>query len=253
MGDDIGWFNPSCYNRAAKLHGGSGGETGSRFCRRGRLEMIRARAVARVQAILDQRKAELNGAIQSGIRARIDQAKNKLSDEIANALKKELNTTVSRTDQWIDPFVGFKARYYLTDPVYLTRPGGHRRFRSRSGYFVAGECRYRLPAVETRFQRADRPLLLRGLRQRRAFLPHVDLWRGIDHWYQFLRTGPESPVGFLGRKSERLSWPPASVFGAIPSHPPAGIAALQSRFLLRARLSEKRAAGESAMPDGNSV
>lgn len=83
-------------------------------------DAVRLRAAQRVQTILDQRKAELDGAVRSGIRARIDAAKNKLSSEIASALKKELNTTVSRTDQWVDPFVGFKARYYLTKPLYVT-------------------------------------------------------------------------------------------------------------------------------------
>jgi len=83
-------------------------------------DAIRERAAQRVQAILDQRRAELNGAILSGVRARIDATKNKVSSEIAAALKKELNTTVSRTDQWVDPFVGFKARYYLTKPLYIT-------------------------------------------------------------------------------------------------------------------------------------
>jgi hypothetical protein len=83
-------------------------------------DAIRLRAAQRVQTILDQRKAELDGAIRSGIKARVDAAKNKLSSEIASALKKELDTTVSRTDQWVDPFVGVKARYYLTKPLYLT-------------------------------------------------------------------------------------------------------------------------------------
>jgi hypothetical protein len=83
-------------------------------------DAIRLRALQRVQTILDQRKAELDGAIRSGVRARIDAAKDKLSSEIASALKKELNTTVSRTDQWVDPFIGIKARYYLTKPLYIT-------------------------------------------------------------------------------------------------------------------------------------
>jgi hypothetical protein len=83
-------------------------------------DAVRARIEARVQAIVAQRRAELDGAIRAGVQARIDDAKQRLSSEIASTLKKELDTTVSRTDQWVDPFVGLKARYYLTKPVYLT-------------------------------------------------------------------------------------------------------------------------------------
>jgi hypothetical protein len=83
-------------------------------------DAVRQAALARVQRIVSQRQAELDGAIRSGVQARIDEAKQRLSAEVSTALRKELNTTVSRTDQWVDPFVGAKARYYLTKPVYLT-------------------------------------------------------------------------------------------------------------------------------------
>lgn len=81
---------------------------------------LRAELLARLRTILAQRRAELNGAIASGIQQRIDDTKRRLSNEIARTLKDELNKRVSRTDQWVDPFVGFKGRYYLSKPVYLT-------------------------------------------------------------------------------------------------------------------------------------
>lgn len=83
-------------------------------------DAIRARVEARIRSLLAARRAELDGAIASGVRARIDAAKDRLSHEIARTLKDELRRSVSRTDDWWDPFVGLKARYYLSKPVYLT-------------------------------------------------------------------------------------------------------------------------------------
>ena len=83
-------------------------------------EAVRARLEARIRSLLNRRRAELDGAIVSGVRARIDAAKNRLSREIANTLKNELRTSVSRQDEWWDPFIGLKGRYYLSKPVYLT-------------------------------------------------------------------------------------------------------------------------------------
>lgn len=74
----------------------------------------------RIGAILNRRRAELDGAIRSGIRQRIDDAKDRLSHEISRALKDELRRSVSRQDDWWDPYVGLKGRYYLSKPVYLT-------------------------------------------------------------------------------------------------------------------------------------
>jgi hypothetical protein len=83
-------------------------------------DAVRAVAAARVQTIVNQREAELRTALQSKVQSRIDEAKKNLSNEVAGALKDELNKRLSRTDQWVDPYVGLKARYYLTKPLYLT-------------------------------------------------------------------------------------------------------------------------------------
>jgi hypothetical protein len=83
-------------------------------------DAIRDVVAQRVQAILQQRLAALDGAIKSGIQSRIDTAKAKLSNDLTNAIKDQLNTRVARMDDWWDPFVGLRGRYYLSKAVYLT-------------------------------------------------------------------------------------------------------------------------------------
>ncbi|MEP6672073.1 MAG: hypothetical protein ABJF10_23115 [Chthoniobacter sp.] len=83
-------------------------------------DALRGALAQRVQAIIKQRQAELDGAIKSGIRARIDAAKAKLSHDLASAIKDQLNTRVARTDDWWDPFVGLRGHYDLSKAFYLT-------------------------------------------------------------------------------------------------------------------------------------
>ncbi|MDR3402573.1 MAG: hypothetical protein P4L99_08745 [Chthoniobacter sp.] len=83
-------------------------------------DALRGALAQRVQAIIKQRQAALDGAIKSGIQARIDAAKAKLSHDLANAIKDQLNTRVARTDDWWDPFVGVRGHYDLSKAFYLT-------------------------------------------------------------------------------------------------------------------------------------
>ncbi len=85
--------------------------------------IIRGRVAQRIQAILAQRRAELQAAIQSGVSARVEQAKTRLAREIAGVLKDKLDTRVARADDWFDPFVGLRGRYYLAKSFYLTGRG----------------------------------------------------------------------------------------------------------------------------------
>jgi len=83
-------------------------------------DALRGVLAQRVQAIIKQRQSELDGAIKSGVKARVDAAKAKLSHDLANAIKDQLNTRVARTDDWWDPFVGVRGHYDLNKAFYLT-------------------------------------------------------------------------------------------------------------------------------------
>jgi len=83
-------------------------------------DALRAELLQRAQGILAKRVAELQAAIQSNVAPRVAAAKASLSNELATALKRKLNTKVSRTDQWVDPILGVKGHYDLSKAVYLT-------------------------------------------------------------------------------------------------------------------------------------
>lgn len=88
----------------------------------------------RVQAIIDQRKAALAAAVLARAQAvgeaaraaaqrRVDELKADLSRRIASELTDKAGTRVARTDDWWDPYAGFRARYNLSDKYYLTAKG----------------------------------------------------------------------------------------------------------------------------------
>ncbi len=89
---------------------------------------------ARVAAIVDARKAELSAALQARAmaatdalraraQARVDGIKKDVSRRIARTLESKLDTTVSRTDDWWDPYIGLRGRYDLSEKFYLTGKG----------------------------------------------------------------------------------------------------------------------------------
>ncbi len=63
---------------------------------------------------------ELAAAVESGDQARIDQAKRKVERKIAKILSKNLNRSFSLSEDWIDPYIGLRARYNLAEAFYLT-------------------------------------------------------------------------------------------------------------------------------------
>lgn len=83
-------------------------------------DAIRGIVARRVQAIVEKRRAELDGAIKSGVQARVAAVKASISREIAHALTEKLDTRVARTDDWWDPFVGLRGHYDLSKAFYLT-------------------------------------------------------------------------------------------------------------------------------------
>jgi len=83
-------------------------------------DALRNLVARRVQSVIRQRVANLQAAIQSGVQSRVAAAKAKLTQEIASAVTDKLNTKVSRFDDWVDPIVGLRGRYYLSKAFYLT-------------------------------------------------------------------------------------------------------------------------------------
>ncbi len=88
----------------------------------------------RVREIIDARKTELSAALReraaaatdalrAQAQARVDGIKRDVSRKIARTLEKSLDTTVSRTDDWFDPYIGLRGRYNFTDRLYATAKG----------------------------------------------------------------------------------------------------------------------------------
>ncbi|XHR28617.1 MAG: hypothetical protein ACFUZC_22205 [Chthoniobacteraceae bacterium] len=63
---------------------------------------------------------ELAAAIASGIRERIAAAKARVAGNIAQILRRNLSRAFSLNQDWLDPYLGLRARYNLTPALYLT-------------------------------------------------------------------------------------------------------------------------------------
>ena len=63
---------------------------------------------------------ELAAALQSGVQARIDQAKRNVQRNIARILNRGLSRTFSLGESWFDPYVGLAGRYNFWEPFYAT-------------------------------------------------------------------------------------------------------------------------------------
>jgi hypothetical protein len=88
----------------------------------------------RIQEIIDSKRAALATAerdraqavtatLRAQAQARVDGIKRELSRKIARELESKLDTTVSRTDDWFDPYIGLRGRYNFTDRLYFTAKG----------------------------------------------------------------------------------------------------------------------------------
>lgn len=77
----------------------------------------------RIQAIVDAKKAELAAAVKAGAAAKVAAIKAQLQDQIARTLHSKLDTVVSRTDYWFDPYIGLRGRYDLNEKFYLLGKG----------------------------------------------------------------------------------------------------------------------------------
>ena len=73
-----------------------------------------------VQQLIENQDPELIAAIRAGAQARVDQLKAQLSNQVANAVAKQLNRSFSFYVDWFDPLIGLRGRYNLSKTLYLT-------------------------------------------------------------------------------------------------------------------------------------
>ena len=73
-----------------------------------------------VQQLIESQDPELIAAIRAGAQARVDQLKAKLSNQVANAVAKQLNRSFSFYVNWIDPLIGLRGRFNLSKAFYLS-------------------------------------------------------------------------------------------------------------------------------------
>jgi len=65
----------------------------------------------------------LAAALQSGVQARIVQAKRTVQQKIARILDRALSRTFSLGQNWFDPYLGVAGRYNFWEPFYVTAKG----------------------------------------------------------------------------------------------------------------------------------
>jgi len=73
-----------------------------------------------VQQQVQSQEPALAAAIQAGDQAKVNQLKSQLSNQIARTLSNQLNRSFSFYDDWFDPAIGLRGRFYLNKAFYLT-------------------------------------------------------------------------------------------------------------------------------------
>ncbi len=73
-----------------------------------------------VTRIIGARQGELAAAITANDTAKIAAIKSQLTQSVSNSISSILRMPVDRTDAWVDPYVGFRARLNLSKAFYLT-------------------------------------------------------------------------------------------------------------------------------------
>ena len=73
-----------------------------------------------VQQVIQSHAEELAVAIRAGAQAKVNQLEAQVSAEVANRLTNQLNRSFSFYDDWADPAIGLRGRFYLNKAFYLT-------------------------------------------------------------------------------------------------------------------------------------
>lgn len=107
--------------------------------------LIRAYTRAKVEAAIEERRAAASAAVataRSGARRRaqkkLAEAERQLSGALADRIEKRLNTSVSDSKGWVDPFVGLRGKVLLTDDIYFVARADY------GGFGVSSDSIYNL-------------------------------------------------------------------------------------------------------------
>jgi hypothetical protein len=73
-----------------------------------------------VQQLIQSQEPELVAAIRAGAQAKVNQLKAQLANQVANRVTSQLNRSFSFYDDWADPAIGLRGRFYLNKAFYLT-------------------------------------------------------------------------------------------------------------------------------------
>lgn len=85
-------------------------------------QLVAAKQAALAEAVRARAQA-IGAAAQAAAQARVDNLKHDLSRQVSRAVESRLDARISRTDDWLDPFIGLRARYDFSDRLYLTARG----------------------------------------------------------------------------------------------------------------------------------
>ena len=88
----------------------------------GRKDIIAANK-ALAEAVIQERVATAVAAARRKAQQAVARAKKQLAGAIENAIRDVLPEEVSGSKSWVDPFVGFRARYNVTDKLYIAGRG----------------------------------------------------------------------------------------------------------------------------------
>jgi opacity protein-like surface antigen len=84
---------------------------------------IQAKVGPQLAALQAQEQAQLSAttaALKAAAQSKIDALKQRIASDIASTVKKQLNTSASLNNRWLDPYVGIACRYDLDKVFYLT-------------------------------------------------------------------------------------------------------------------------------------
>ncbi|MHA3773369.1 hypothetical protein ACXR0O_17690 [Verrucomicrobiota bacterium sgz303538] len=76
-----------------------------------------------IAAAIRRSGALTEGELRAEVRRRINAAKVDLENRISSILKRKLNQTLSKYNDWFDPYIGLRGRYQLSPAFYLIGRG----------------------------------------------------------------------------------------------------------------------------------
>jgi hypothetical protein len=90
---------------------------------RDRLERIVEARTREVAASIRRRGALTEAALRAEVRRRVNEAREDLENKISRTLERQLNRTLSKYNDWFDPYIGLRGRYQISPAFYLTARG----------------------------------------------------------------------------------------------------------------------------------